>query len=305
MLRRLLLTSGSLAFDAADSMLLYILAVAILTTVIERETQAQLNPFLGAFAYVCCWQVVLVIIGMFAADAAMTEDTGSTVIGMVMLLSNLAIIAVVFVDTRGDVVRSRRSTIRRRRAVSQPDVSGHAECKTVEGSFVKPGARDAWFANPLHEAGAELEMRELQTAPMVIEAAGVVDGMEVFRNPLHSAKVGELELPEVHTAPAADEAEEQLEEVPLTVEPEEEPVEATLMVAPGEQLAETLEPSEQPDDQLVEVELAEEPDAQPAEIEPTEEVDGHLLGLSELAVEPDVQLAEEAVVEVVQVGDNC
>ena len=74
MLRRLALTSGSLVFDSVDSMLLYILAVAILTTVIERETQAELNPFLGAFVYVCCWQVVLVIIGECKAAGQVTKQ---------------------------------------------------------------------------------------------------------------------------------------------------------------------------------------------------------------------------------------
>ena len=43
--------------------LLRVLAVATLATVVERETQAEQNAFLGAFVDVCCRQVVLVIIG--------------------------------------------------------------------------------------------------------------------------------------------------------------------------------------------------------------------------------------------------
>ena len=69
MVRGLALTSVSLVFDSVDSFTLYILAVAMLTTVIEREAQAELNPFLGAFVYVCCWQVVLVVIGECEAAA--------------------------------------------------------------------------------------------------------------------------------------------------------------------------------------------------------------------------------------------
>ena len=44
---------------------------------------------------------------MFAIDAEMTSGAGTQIIGLVLLLSNLAIICVVFVDTRGDVVRER------------------------------------------------------------------------------------------------------------------------------------------------------------------------------------------------------
>ena len=65
---QLALTSGSLGSDSVDSRLLRILAVATLATVVERETQAELNTFLGAFVDVCCRQVVLVIIG--GCDAA-------------------------------------------------------------------------------------------------------------------------------------------------------------------------------------------------------------------------------------------
>lgn len=72
---------------------------------VEREAKPYLNPFMNAFAYVLHWQVLLFVLFMLLLDADMTSSLQGTVISVALLLANLALVLVVFVDTHRSEVR--------------------------------------------------------------------------------------------------------------------------------------------------------------------------------------------------------
>ena len=116
MTRRLLLTCFVLAFDNRGGFICFVLGVSILTTVSEREMNAYIDPYLGAFVYLMSWQIQLCILAMLVMDAEMTSDIGDTMVGVILLAVNLAMIAVVFFDTRNDVMRERIEVVLEQRA---------------------------------------------------------------------------------------------------------------------------------------------------------------------------------------------
>lgn len=72
---------------------------------VEREAKPYLNPFMNAFAYVLHWQVLLFVLFMLLLDADMTSSLQGTVISVALLLANLALVLVVFVDTHRSELR--------------------------------------------------------------------------------------------------------------------------------------------------------------------------------------------------------
>ena len=112
--RRLVLTCFVLMFNSRGAFILFVLAVSILTTVCEREMNAYIDPYLGAFVYLMSWQIQLCMLGMLIMDAEMTDGVGDTLVGIILLLVNVMMMAIVFLDTRGDVLREKRENRRRR-----------------------------------------------------------------------------------------------------------------------------------------------------------------------------------------------
>ena len=105
-----------LAFDNRGGFICFILGVSILTTVSEREMNAYIDPYLGAFVYLMSWQIMLCVLAMLPMDADMTSEMGDVMVGIVLLIVNIAMFAVVFYDTRGDVMRNRIEMASQQRA---------------------------------------------------------------------------------------------------------------------------------------------------------------------------------------------
>ena len=94
-----------LVFENNGTFICFVLAVSIMTTVSEREMNPHLDPFVGAFVYLMQWQILLCILAMLLMDAEMTNQAGDMVIGLILMLVNICMALVVFLDTRGDVLR--------------------------------------------------------------------------------------------------------------------------------------------------------------------------------------------------------
>lgn len=105
-----------LAFESRGASICFILAVSIITTVCEREMDAHINPYVGAFVYLMSWQIMLCVLAMLLMDADMTSEMGDVMVGIVLLIVNIAMFAVVFFDTRGDVMRNRIEMASQQRA---------------------------------------------------------------------------------------------------------------------------------------------------------------------------------------------
>ena len=86
----------------------FILAVSIFTIVSEREMNAHIDPYVGAFVYLMQWQILLCILAMLLMDAEMTDEVGDLTVGILLMFVNILMALVVVVDTRGDVVREAR-----------------------------------------------------------------------------------------------------------------------------------------------------------------------------------------------------
>lgn len=107
--RRLILTCAVLACQTLSQVICFMVVVATVTTVIERETQPHINPLLGAFVYVLQWQVLLCIQAMLLLDSKLITDgdNGYVVVGVFLLVSNALLMAVVFLDTYQDLEREK------------------------------------------------------------------------------------------------------------------------------------------------------------------------------------------------------
>ena len=103
--RRLVLTCVVLVFTDNGTFICFVLGVSIITTVSEREMNPHLDPFVGAFVYLMQWQILLCILAMLLMDAQMTNAVGDMAIGLILMLVNIFMALVVFLDTRGDIVR--------------------------------------------------------------------------------------------------------------------------------------------------------------------------------------------------------
>ena len=105
--RRLALTCFALVFRTRGSFILFVLVVSILTTVSEREMNAFIDPYLGAFVYLMSWQIQLCILALLLMDAEMTDDIGDSIVGVSLLIVNVLMMGIVFLDTRGEEARKK------------------------------------------------------------------------------------------------------------------------------------------------------------------------------------------------------
>ena len=108
MFRRIMLTSGSLCFGDLSSMIVFVLAVSIVTLVFEDQAKPHINTFLSAFCYCMSWQVVLCILTLLLLDADMTSKSGAMLISIALLIANLGLIAIVLKDTKTKKKRNER-----------------------------------------------------------------------------------------------------------------------------------------------------------------------------------------------------
>ena len=107
MLRRLALTSMVLGCKTLAQTTVFVVAVSILTLVIERESEPFLKSFLSAFTYCMHWQIVLFVQFQLLIDAKMTSSAGAVMISFLLLFTNLLMVLIVIIDTRTNKYRER------------------------------------------------------------------------------------------------------------------------------------------------------------------------------------------------------
>ena len=95
LVRRLILTCVVLVFTDKGQFICFVLGVSIITTVSEREMNAHLDPFVGAFIYLMQWQILLCILAMLLMDAQLTNEVGDMSVGVVLMLVNVFMAMVV------------------------------------------------------------------------------------------------------------------------------------------------------------------------------------------------------------------
>jgi hypothetical protein len=122
--RRLILTCVVLVFENNGTFICFVLGVCIMTTVSEREMNPHLDPFVGAFVYLMQWQILLCILAMLLMDAQMTNAVGDMAIGLILMLVNIFMALVVFLDTRGDIVREAQEKAAMRAKMVRTSVFG-------------------------------------------------------------------------------------------------------------------------------------------------------------------------------------
>ena len=97
----------ALVLKSRGQFIVFVLTVSLVTTVCEREMYPHIDPYLGAFVYLLSWQILLCVLALLVMDSEMTKDFESFFLGVVLLIVNIIMIGVVFLDTRGDIVRER------------------------------------------------------------------------------------------------------------------------------------------------------------------------------------------------------
>ena len=100
LVRRLMLTSVPVALDTLAQSTIYVISVSVVTLVLERECSPYINLYISAFSYVLHWQIVMVVLFLLLKDSQMMSTGGELLVGVVLLISNIVLSAVVFVDTR-------------------------------------------------------------------------------------------------------------------------------------------------------------------------------------------------------------
>ena len=98
-LRRLMLTCVVLCFDQLGSTVVYVTCVAIVTLVIEQECKPYVNAYVTGFCNCCNWQVVMMILYLLCLDADFLEGPRGVVFSALLMLSNMFLMAVIFVDS--------------------------------------------------------------------------------------------------------------------------------------------------------------------------------------------------------------
>mmetsp|Transcript_76376 Transcript_76376/g.218732 ORF Transcript_76376/g.218732 Transcript_76376/m.218732 type:complete len:911 (-) Transcript_76376:125-2857(-) len=162
MFRRIVLTSGSLCFEYLSSMIVFVLAVSIVTLVFEDQAKPHINTFLSAFCYCMSWQVVLCILTLLLLDADMTSDSGAMLISVALLVANLGLIAVVLKDTKTKKKRNEREL------KLQHTPSAHIT-QLQEADEIRARSRSSamkWTSAGLARPSARTGTRALENEPM-------------------------------------------------------------------------------------------------------------------------------------------
>lgn len=115
--RRLALTSLALMFQRLAHMMVFVLLLAILTLIIDKECEPYQRRWMSAFSYVLHWQLVLFLLAVIMMDADVVSGAGATAISIGLLLTNIFLVVFVFVIQRGDVKRLRREKVAHHKSV--------------------------------------------------------------------------------------------------------------------------------------------------------------------------------------------
>ena len=112
--RRLVLTSVVLVFESRGQFIVFVLSVSIIVSVCERELNAFIEPYTGAFVYLMTWQILLFVTAMLIMDSRITDDVDEVWLGVLLVFMNASLFFVVIIDTRGDIMRERIEKAHRR-----------------------------------------------------------------------------------------------------------------------------------------------------------------------------------------------
>ena len=78
-------------------MILFVLAVATVTLVAEREYEPYCNPHASKASYVIQWQVVLFVQGLLLLDSDLTNADGKATVSVTLLCVNVILVATVII----------------------------------------------------------------------------------------------------------------------------------------------------------------------------------------------------------------
>ena len=112
--RRLVLTSVVLVFESRGQFIVFVLSVSIIVSVCERELNAFIEPYTGAFVYLMTWQILLCVTAMLIMDSRITDDVDEVLLGALLVFMNASLFVIVIIDTRGDIMRERIEKAHRR-----------------------------------------------------------------------------------------------------------------------------------------------------------------------------------------------
>jgi len=188
MLRRLALTSMVLGCRTLAQTTVFVVAVSILTLVIERESEPFQNPFLSAFTYCMHWQIVLFVQFQLLLDAQMTSSAGAVMISILLLFTNLLMVVVVAIDTR---------TTKYRKDLAKKGSAFVLATTVLEESGVAPAMRRTLYRqsssgrfdaadNPMYAAGAGVTTERVGAGGHELPGAEVevkVDGADAANAP--------------------------------------------------------------------------------------------------------------------------
>ena len=100
MYRRLSMTSFLLIFHKPAGMLIFALGIAMITTVMQREAQPYLDPWLASLSNLAHWQIVLCCITILLVHSAMVDARDLVSIGLLLLIMNALLMFAIFTDTK-------------------------------------------------------------------------------------------------------------------------------------------------------------------------------------------------------------
>lgn len=142
--RRLLLTTFVMLFSLAGTALVFASGVAVVTTIVHRECNPYLDPWLGGLSVGAHWQIVLVCMAMM-----MKGDVQDGQIGIILLITNVLLLLAIFIDVRGSVDRMANFRRYGRRGGRLTAENGNCEMRQVTGSSRKETSPDVMITNPL------------------------------------------------------------------------------------------------------------------------------------------------------------
>ena len=130
-------------FDVAGTALVFASGVAVVTTIVHRECNPYLDPWLGCLSVGAHWQIVLVCMAMM-----MKGDVEDGQIGIILLITNVLLLLAIFIDARGSVDRMANFHRYGRRGGGHTDEKRDCEMRQMTGGRLE-GAPNMMVTNPM------------------------------------------------------------------------------------------------------------------------------------------------------------
>ena len=98
--RRLLLTSVPVGLPHLYSSTIFVVIAAMFSLEFERSCHPYCDAYLGAFAYVLHWQILLLVFYLLLLDADITPANTEEALGVVLMVCNVVLVGMVVIDAR-------------------------------------------------------------------------------------------------------------------------------------------------------------------------------------------------------------